>query len=317
MGELLIILLIVGILTIASMASARSYEKQSIQLLYSKTYYALLTAVYNIKDELKNRYLDTSGATDTIDQLPDKEFCQELATWLNSSTAEPNTCDNEVNYADYSGKSDQFSEDKIKLYLSNGSRIYMSKMFTDKEKDEDNEVLTRHRVVWVDVNGERGPNSADCSNNYKCDIFAFDIVNENEVIPLGYPKLEKGFLKISLSLPYDPDNPTPPKKIIDSYYRVQCMAFGADTNGVPKIYPFDPYSYTPEHSNENFANSLLKIPVSGGRVIIDNEENREIKEKDSRFARTLSLSQYQTGAHSDCLNNSDTLFARCSLFLEY
>ncbi len=334
LAETLIVMAVVAILALLCISTIGDINKKNMQMLYNKAHQGLLTAVYNSADELKRINLERAarGETSTplIEQLTDGDFCIELTNWINLSAAGGSTdidhytcsegrggsnpCCNTASFIDFTGNRANFADANVKFTASNGTKFYMSNIFetciatvndtvracgtapTPGEDEEETEIRTRHRIIWIDADGNRGPNTADCSSRFKCDTFAFDIINEQDVVPLGYPKLEKGFLKVVLSTPYDPNNPNPDRKIAESYYKIQCMAFGCSANGLPTEYPLDVYSSSIEQVDTRFAGSVLRVPATGNGISLDN---------------------YKVNQIPDCVSGADVLFPRCSVDLVF
>ncbi len=270
LAEILVVLGIASFIIIAMMTIIKPGDKE-LKHQYYKAYHVLATAVYNLyQDSLGENTNNAKISTGT-------EFCQDLLFYMNTTTPKSKQCKG----ANVSIKGDAFPEENIQFTASNGMIFY----FSPDIEDED---LGKQRIVWVDINGTRGPNTAVWSKNRAADIVAFSVVDFGEVIPLGYPKVDRRYMLARVFVPSDEDieEGSEKRNLTDlySFYNAQQLAFGG------KVFKYDTFSY---QSNPAFNGGALEIKQS------DIPENMDMLE--------------------DCKdpeNPEDTEFSRCSIEIE-
>lgn len=270
LAEILVVLGIASFIIIAMMTIIKPGDKE-LKHQYYKAYHVLATAVYNLyQDSLGENTNNATISTGT-------EFCQDLLFYMNTTTPKSKQCKG----ANVSIKGDAFPEENIQFTASNGMIFY----FSPDIEDED---LGKQRIVWVDINGTRGPNTAVWSKNRAADIVAFSVVDFGEVIPLGYPKVDRRYMLARVFVPSDEDieEGSEKRNLTDlySFYNAQQLAFGG------KVFKYDTFSY---QSNPAFNGGALEIKQS------DIPENMDMLE--------------------DCKdpeNPEDTEFSRCSIEIE-
>ena len=257
LAETLIVLVIIGVVVIFMLVTIKP-DNTVLRMQYHKAYYALATAAYNIYE----RALDENKT-----MYEDQELCKYLEYYINNTAGE-NACS--ASYVAMNGAS--FPEDSIQFIASNGMIFYMSKSFKTNyfEKEQ------THRVIWVDINGERRPGTAVWNEKKPADIVAFDITDTGEVVPLGYPKVDVRYIGAKVVYPNDKIS------AVTSFYRAQTMAFGNNQ------YEYEPFSYNYDQTNAEFNNGVLKIAT----VYTEKEKSPQAEE---------------------CVNAGDEVFPGCSV----
>lgn len=270
LAEILVVLGIASFIIIAMMTIIKPGDKE-LKHQYYKAYHVLATATYNLyQDSLGNSSGTAKVSTGT-------QLCQDLLFYMNTTTPKSKQCKG----ANVSIKGDAFPEENIQFTASNGMIFYFS-------PDIDDEDLGKQRIVWVDINGTRGPNTAVWSKNKAADIVAFSVVDYGEVIPLGYPKIDSRYMLARVYVPSDDVLETYDERdnLTDLYtfYNAQQLAYGG------KVFKYDSFSYL---DNPAFKGGALEIKQS------------DIPEK-------LNMLE-------DCKdpeNPEDTEFSRCSIEIE-
>lgn len=326
LAEMMLVFGLIGILAIFSIGSIKSREDKYAKMMYNKTHFNLITAVYNIRLELQREVENNPSDPNrqTIDLLSDSEFCNELVKWLNVSSKSLNRCNDNNVMVDHAGTRIVTKGEKdnvpqnYKFVTTNGINWFMAPMFL--EQVPQGAEPKRHRVIWIDINGSYGYNTADCSQHLRCDRFAFDIVNEQYVLPLGFPKLDRGYAKAVAKYPLDLDHPEWAQTEIGSYYEEQCATFGcfAGTEengkipidkGVPRYFSTNLYSSVPEDVTDSrgikpFAGSSLIIPKEG---VVDSRGS----------IKKLGLDLYYREQDPRCVNAKNASFPQCGFELYF
>lgn len=235
LAEVLVVLGIAGFIMMMMVIIIKPNDRYLGQQYY-KAYYTLATATYNI-------YQDNLHTSNTDVYLPTgKELCTKLRGYMNSTT--DYDCSN--TYVSYKG--DSFPDASIQFIASNGMKIWFSSPIEDDDTG-------KHRIVWIDINGKKGPNTATWKKNKPSDIVAFDILDTGEVVPLGYPKIDTRYMSTELYVPDNDEEDNSGNKEEStrwSFYNAQQLAFGG------KQFRFDSFSYRTDERGE-FQGSALEI----------------------------------------------------------
>lgn len=209
--ELLMFLTIVGVVSAAMMSVIRPSERY-LPYAYYNAYNALSTAAMNIKGDSINNNLDGHesiseadksfpGAMSSDDENYAKTSAQELCKKLaiEAKTAEEYGYINTTEYkcasftplAANGTFSDSADIKKYAFRATNSMLFYISERGTFDVKDDllklDNEVSVTYFIVWVDLNGDRRPNTAVWSDGKPADIVPFIVTTAGQVLPAGGP----------------------------------------------------------------------------------------------------------------------------------
>lgn len=257
MAEVLVVLAIVGIMVVL-MLTLMKPDNSILKLQYYKAYNVLSIAAYNSY----NKAIDNNTT-----MYENEDLCRELVYYINNS--ENNNC--KGTFVDLNGNN--FTEANTQFIASNSMIFYLSRSFALNDFGKSQ----KHRVVWVDINGERHPNSAVWSQKRPADIVAFDITDTGDVVPLGYPKVDTRYLMAKMVYSGETN-----KVMADTFYKIQKNAFGN------KQYEYEPMSYNFDQSSTLFNGSVLKI--------------------DEKLKTENNASQ-----DADCVNDGTEDFPKCSL----
>lgn len=188
-------------------------------LLYNRAFTSLATAVYNIEQDLVS--------PQTLMGLTTIEFCEKLAKtdtgYLNTSVAP--TCN--ANTVPLTAPDASFIPANVQFITSNGMTAYLSAVdsypITIGTITYDN----FYRVVFFDLNGENRPNTAVYAPSRMNDIVAFLVTEYGDVLPLGYPEIDKRYLTAKVHYP-DGDTEDELDKYSSSmsYYEAKANAWG-------------------------------------------------------------------------------------------
>ena len=270
LAEILVVLGIASFIIVAMMTIIKPSDKE-LKHQYYKAYHVLATATYNL-------YQDSLGENDNNAKVSTgTQFCQDLLFYMNTTTPKSQQCKG----ARVSLMGDSFPKENIQFTASNGMIFYFS-------PDLNNEDIGTQRIVWIDLNGERGPNTAVWSKGRPADIVAFSVVDYGEVIPLGYPKIDRRYMLARVYVPSDEDieEGSEKRNLTDlySFYNAQQLAYGG------KVFTYDTFSY---QDNPAFKGGALEI------------KNDDIPE---------NMAMLEDCKDPD--NPDDTDFSRCSIEIE-
>lgn len=226
LAETLIVMAVVAILVLISLSSIKRADDE-FGPLYWRAYSALKLAGYNVfvdthkeiarpfPTELTAQDIDVQGG-----------LCERLIEYINVSK-DTNCNPNDVNSSAGDG---DFNEHTLQFKGSNSQRFYFSKpadIIIGGEK-------IPWFIIYVDLNGERGPNSARIQSNGRgADIVAFAMTHEGEVIPMGFPTVNLKYLTAKVSYP-DIMSPVTGKKIEKrlsnsmTYFEARHRAWGTE-----------------------------------------------------------------------------------------
>ena len=215
MAELVISLAIIAFIVGAAITTFKPYDK-GISHLYSNIYYVLDRALYNttsywipnneaerepFKDSVTN---PKTGENVTINANEGaKRLCRALTEYINpvEDSNRDNVCrEGASKTVTDMGTDDLFTPDNVMFTATNGMRFWISKRFPASKSLV--EYKPRFFIIYVDLNGKRGPNSmyyekGSSSNNWKTkdpDIFAFAALETGRICPLGIPEVEPRYL---------------------------------------------------------------------------------------------------------------------------
>lgn len=232
--ELLIFLTIVGVVSVMMMTIIKPGEKY-LPYAYYNAYNALSTAAFNIKEDAN----DNNMSGDATISDDDKYFPGALVA-LNDGTnmkkAAKDLCKKLANKPDATDAEDEYgyintSEyycDKFKYYsnigefkavnetgnegseyafrATNSMKFYISALGGKKVRDAMNpgtQYDLKYFIVWVDLNGDRRPNTPEWAKNKATDIVPFIITTSGKVIPVGGPTIDTRYTTVRLKYPSD------------------------------------------------------------------------------------------------------------------
>ena len=239
LAEIIVVLGIASFIILAMMAIIRPSDKE-LKHQYYKAYHLLATATYNL-------YMDGLNRTDPTTKIATgTQFCEDLLFYMNTSTPSSDRCKG----TRVSILGNSFTEAGIQYVASNGMIFYFSPDINDPE-------LGLLRIVWIDINGPRGPNTAEWTKRRPADIVAFAVVDYGEVIPLGYPRIDERYMVARVYVPStgDEDSTYGDGSLtgLYSFYNAQQLAYGG------KVFQYDTFSY---QGSTEFGSGALSIKKS-------------------------------------------------------
>ena len=226
LAEVLMVFIIIGIVATYTVCSARPWEK-SYKYAYSRIYNALQSAIYNDS-------IDNLGFPSTTEA-----FCQGLIKYINTVDTAVEQCVVENNVKEGPRLETQDEADDVftprkSIVLSNGMKIWIggndsNGPFTYSANDGSGSF--QYYLVYVDLNGDTGPNSPIYTKKKIADIVPFAVTDKYTIIPLGYPQIDTRYLQAQLVIPAqdedEEDNISDPMP----FYLATVKAFGTVHDG--------------------------------------------------------------------------------------
>ncbi len=248
LGELLVVLGIIGILTALAVTTVKPAEKKAVKYLYMNAYNSLSKAYYNAilkgynpftEEEFDGIAPEHSDTSDSGAEI----LCRGLTYWINTDTNKK-TAEQDYSESCSSTKltselADEFLDENVQFTATNGMKFYISKMLGDNYK---------FYLVFVDTNGTRKPNSAEytfkhgkTADDYdeskidekekkareliEPDIFAFAMLDTGRVCPIGIPEYDTNIMTARFGYFDDEGEPLYTKKSL-AYYQAKGAAWG-------------------------------------------------------------------------------------------
>lgn len=237
--EILIVLTIVAIVAVTFITTLKP-NNIVFKRLYFNAYHTLSTAIFSIQSDVesKNNKLiedaENSGGAEPSDSelsvYPNttEKLCKSLSDpgegYINIlGSIDCAKLSNATSLTQFDGKTEAQLKAMATFVASNGMLFFMTPM--DANGDT---------IVWVDLNGERKPNTAEWKKGKPADIVPFKLSVAGIVQPLGYPTYDTNYLTARV-IYSDPD--VEQDSQIMSYVGAKASAYGAT------VYGLDPYSH--------------------------------------------------------------------------
>lgn len=274
-AEMMIVFVIIGTIIALGVSSVKPWEK-SYKYSYHRMYNALALSIYN---HMVNTTED--------DAFPNKanSFCEALLEFMNTAehfknAAEVKTfCQGRFLH----GNPTSYPDDKV-IRPTNGSRMWIgakdgsgnpySKAFTQDGITD----TVRYYIVYVDLNGDRKPNTSKWTRNQMADIVAFLVTDKYSVIPVGYPEIDSRYLEAHVIYPSF-DSTGEEETTGDDYQtsdamtyyeaKVQSFDLNDDGNIDMVINNINTYDFNSEFPN----NSDFKVKHTDGSYKTNKKEN--------------------------------------------
>lgn len=251
LAEMMIVFIVIGVIVALGVTSVRPWEK-AYKYAYTRMYHALSLSIYN--------HMVNAKGEDAF-PVTRKEMCEALIEYINTAdNKQASECsENASDYLDANSQSNNFDVKEGKtpnIITSNGMRIWIGgTVKTEDGQTVEYETLNesiggttdkvRYFVVYVDLNGERKPNSATWSKEKMADVVAFAITDKYIVIPLGYPLVDSRYMEANVVYPtIDTDvnddkteNYTGDEDVVSeamTYYEAMVRAYDLDKNNKVK-----------------------------------------------------------------------------------
>ena len=266
LAEVLCALAIVGICTAFAMTLMKPAQKSAMKYLYMNAYTSIEKAYYNsaaIGFDPFSTEPDEDGVPPVFSDTKDTgalKLCQGLTTYINTTTNVKTEDDDyssscsDTKITSELAKDDDFNNDTLQFTATNGMRFYISKQLTMASGD-------KFYLVFVDVNGERGPNSIDYSykggktsddyndtdpddvkqkakDQIEPDIYAFAILKTGRICPIGIPEYDSNILTARFAY-FDSDGNVLYTKHSLPYYQAKGAAWGYYNTAGPDLLAYN------------------------------------------------------------------------------
>lgn len=264
--ELLIIFVIIGIVFFFVMHTLNNRTNQ-YGTPYYVVYNALKKAAYNVLADM--------------DHYPPRAFpanpqamCERLTEFINFSEK---TCNSNAVNNNATNITDTGKNSTLQFRASNGTKFYISSIkdaSVCSELDSSSNCsayeTVKYFIVYVDLNGDNHPNKLDRifhknGSNFEYDdlvlpdIVPFAVTTRGEVVPMGYPVIEKSYLTSRVKYPADLNN-LDDKNYSDSitFYEAFHRAWGnRDFYTIPMS-----VDYTSKMPANNVARAFYNLPAA-------------------------------------------------------
>lgn len=219
LAELLFVFIIIGIIATIAITTVKPWDK-ACKYAYSRIYHSLRLAFYN------GMLMQPEFPPTSI------RFCKVLA---DKDIGYMNTAPDGLRCSvarDLTNNPRTFPNDKVQILLSNGAKIWIGansgKPFIHTETEKSGNVSkTKYYIVYVDINGDKGPNTAMWSEKRLSDIVAFAITDGLSVIPLGHPEVDNRYLNAHVVYPQVGEDDVDGRVSDDmTYYEARKHAWG-------------------------------------------------------------------------------------------
>lgn len=276
--ETLIFLTIVGVISVSMFTIVKPQEIY-VPYAYYGAYNALRTAVLNIQNDATLNFLDGSENIPSDDkQFPTKarDFCKKLAVDSTATDVEKygyiNTSINNCSNFTTASNDGSFGG-TVAFKATNSMNFYISEPGSFAVKDdmnEEKETIVNYFIVWVDINGDRKPNSSDWSLRKVADIVPFIVTTGGSVLPAGAPITDTRYTTARVKYPTDTIIRYLPRST--TYLAAQQRAYG------DKEYPtYDQFSINQTIRNK-FSTTLYKHNKDQINAIISGDKKVVLEE---------------------------------------
>jgi prepilin-type N-terminal cleavage/methylation domain-containing protein len=187
LSELIVVMFIIGVIAAISLSINKPYDRK-ITLLYNKALNAVTIAAYNVSRDL---------AGNTFPDTPDG-LCEKLA---NTFSGYINTNSVSCNSNAVSRMANDFPATAIQFITINGMYAYISDRVTKTVTFNGSTYDIPYRIVFFDLNGDKGPNTAQYAADKLPDIVGFIVTDDGDVVPIGYPEIDTRYISARIHLP--------------------------------------------------------------------------------------------------------------------
>lgn len=237
--ELLIFLVIVGVISVLMLTIVKPNDK-ALKYQYYNAYNTLRTAGYNVSQDVADaQQSDDTTLTSFDKRLPNTpaEWCKRLAVNRNAVEGSSDAKYGYINTAKYNcnsfspvstnpSDSNFKNNSKVAFQASNSMKYYISSKSSSSFTDNLSNGTTTltYYLIWVDLNGDRAPNTKEWKEGRPADIVPFFVSDYGEVVPIGYPITDKRYLTASVK--YVTDTQTYYSEPM-TFYEAQMDAYGS------------------------------------------------------------------------------------------
>lgn len=215
LAEMLMVFIIIGLISAISLITLKPWEK-SYKNFYSRMYNAFSLALYN-------HMIGSNNSTDGPFPKKASDFCSAMLEYINTANNKTGTNGLTCPTSGYAGSVYKkaygdldtfFNTHDPNIIVSNGAKVWIAGDGTDGnagpfsiEQIVDataTPVLkqeVKFYVVFVDLNGDKAPNTTLWTQNRMADIVAYLVTDKYDVIPVGYPTVDNRYLTAHVLYP--------------------------------------------------------------------------------------------------------------------
>lgn len=196
LAEVAIVFVIIGVISIIAVSTIKPWEKAA-KYAYMRAYNAIGLAVYN----------KLTTAEDIV-KFPEtaNELCEAMTTYMNTTESNCNAgvLSRDPSVANFNPDDAAYTTPMfittggMKVWIgadsttspANGPFVYeIKESATSENKD-----VVSYYMVYVDLNGDKGPDSPIWDKEDIADIVAFVVTDKLIVVPIGYPEIDTRYL---------------------------------------------------------------------------------------------------------------------------
>ena len=239
LAEVAIVFVIIGIISVLAISTVKPWDKAA-KYAYMRMYNAIGVATYNhtLKESASAAFPENAT-----------KLCEALVDFMNVSSNESDNCkgtilDKDPDDATFDPESASYATPMFTT--SGGAYVWIGAdtansnkpfVYTKTFSTGDTDTINYY-VVFVDLNGSKGPNSSAWDSEDIADVVAYIITDRFIVVPLGYPEIDTRYLVANIVLPSqaelnagtaEADIGNDDKEIISegmSFYEAKVKSFG-------------------------------------------------------------------------------------------
>ena len=212
--EVLIVMVIVGVISVLMLTMVKPNDK-ALKYQYYNAYNTLQTAAFNIYQDVQDAILydfkdKSKKFAEGTGSAASRDFCKKLAVQRGSEVSNEygyiNTIEWNCNsFSSVNESTTNFSSLTPAFIASNSMKYYISPLQTKQFPDTlsiGNSTTINYFIVWVDLNGDRRPNTNKMENeNRPPDIVPFIVTTSGEIIPIGVPINDMRYMQAYVKIP--------------------------------------------------------------------------------------------------------------------
>lgn len=277
-AEMMIVFVIIGTIIALGVSSVKPWEK-SYKYSYHRMYNALALSIYNHMVNTTEDDAFPKNASTACEAL--LEF-MNTTEHLKDAAAIKTYCNGRF----ISGNPDFINKnyDTKVIRPTNGTKLWVGAKtgngapYELKVSQGGITDTVRYYIIYVDLNGDRKPNTSKWTRDQMADIVAFIMTDKYNIIPVGYPEIDSRYLEAHVVYPSfdstgEEDTAGDDYETSDAitYYEARVNAYDLNNDGnidtvINNIYTYD---FNSELNN----NSDFKVKHTDGTYKVDKKEN--------------------------------------------